>query len=273
MKPNQWLSDKEQVAKEFPLVKDSYYLQELCAHIAAYLRRCPTKVLCLPNGKASKLIFRVKTEAASFDIDPDIAYHDFICKIEQEWLVRFFPQYSIQEEKLEPCTDQEMAVLLEEHAVDELLATQELGYKRTPVRKYGIITKIALMDDRFKLETNEGVFWRLSTIPLSHLLDTLRTLTDPYEKKAFIEAKSTLMNKVGNVTNKTYVLSHTPKQLLNFFKIRRHQLAHCPLKYNSETNHYEWGSFRFRFDSPQLEAECRQLLEPTTQPSIIGIGA
>ena len=274
MKPNQWMMDKAQLLEKFPNFSDQYYLQELCSHLSAYLRRCPVKVLCIDNGKSNKLIFRVKSESESFELDPDIAYHDFIFMVERQWLRQFFPSYEFKDSERVVCTDAEMTSLLENHTVDNLLSKTELGYKEQVTKKFGRITKIALMDDRFKIETNEGSFWRITKLPLSQFLDELRTLEDDREKKQWIDSKSTILNQVKGLTQRSYQLTHTPKQLLNFFRIRKDSMKKYLVTLLPLVDEvYQWGPFLFKFASPQHEAECRQIIgeqswQKTTQPPL-----
>lgn len=260
MNPNAWLTDPVAIQAKLPHCTDVHYAVELCSVLSAYLYRCPVRVRVVAQDKSSQLLFKVKQNEASFNIDPEIAPHDFIFSVEKEWLASFFPSYKVVIQDTASCSEQEMTALLESHSVDELLEKQQLGYKTVTIEKRGVITKIALLDDRFKIVTQDGTYWRIAKFPLSQFMDQLRSIVDEWEKMTFIEQHSKLLNAVRKNSHRTYNLNHTPAQLLSFLLIRKESLQKEPFVALPGPRWFQWGPFVFQFVSQTHMEQGRQII-------------
>lgn len=262
-KHNGWLTDPIELAARFPNVEDQAYLLELTTAVSKHLHRCPIRVTVVDHGLSSSLAFKTKQQMQAFPIDSRIAVYDFIYMVESQWLSKFFPSYSVELEVDELLTADELVSLVEEVPVDALLPSSQGSVVR--LRTYwGRISKIALMDDRFKIETDGGVYWRITKLPLSQFLDQLRGIETDVGRKDYIEANSHIVNRVQNVggTKVHNLLHYTADQTLSFLDIRKEQLAKQPLQALPLEGPYvyQWGQFVFKFISDSHLEKGRQII-------------
>lgn len=266
-KHNGWLTDPIELASRFSNIEDQVYLLELTTAVSKHLHRCPVRVTVVDHGLSSSLAFKVKQQIQAFPVDTRIAVYDFVHLIESQWLSKFFPAYSVKLEVDEPLTTDELAALVEELPVDALLSPSQ-GNKMKLRTYWGKISKIALMDDRFKIETESGVYWRITRLPLSQFLDQLRGIETDLERKDYIEANSHIVNKVQNIggTKIHNLLHYTADQTLSFLEIRKEQLANQPLLALPMEGPYtyQWGQFVFKFISGSHLEMGRQIIGEST---------
>lgn len=184
-KINSWMIDIERIDKYSPSFENKEYLYNLLKHVYGFIIHCPSPLLATYDSKNNKLFINIGSEenTFSFSITNNEDLEEFAKKIEVV-IFPFYPSYFITYPEERRITVDEIAILMEKNKI-----SFDDAYNHTireDKEEKGVITKIFIKEDKFKIYINEDPHLRMSSIPLSVFLRDLRRIGDDYERKAFI---------------------------------------------------------------------------------------
>jgi hypothetical protein len=215
---NKWLIDETFQANQ-KNINDSFYLKLLGDVLYTFLvKKCPVQVKTELNNNSIR--FKIGQEISKdFIIDNSIHPDDFVLKLEQ-WLSKYYPQYSCEVEKLLPLTEEEKTSIFltsEFDNIDKAINKMEKGKSINEIEKM-IITRIILLKDKFKVFINNIPYiYSTRKIKLSKFLSDFRKLNTNEEKKKFFDMYSIKVKRIGS--KPFYFIDRRDDELLSFFKI------------------------------------------------------
>ncbi len=261
-KANWWLTNDAFI--ENNKFEDKYYLKRLCDHINEFLKDIPIPVLTTFDRHHNRIYFTVGDDSNWFRVDKDISFYDYIKQVKR-WLIHFFPQYEVEvEEDVELSEDEVLEKVQSGVDLNELAFMK----KKVLVKEKGIITKIALSQDRFEFMKNKDKSIRMSgdidnILPLSLFLKTLREMKNnkasQKEIRDYIFQNSDETERI-NESNKKIIIDYHPKMMKNFFIIRFSDLKDIPIK-KDINGHYIWDKYEIKFESESSELDCLQYVK------------
>lgn len=255
-KVNQWLLDEAFLEKTG--FHDMFYLQNLCGVLAKYVEKCPVPVISTWDFKNDKIYFILgQTNKYGLKVDVNVSYYDFVTLV-HNWLYRFFPAYECEYKAERPLTPEEIIKEIDagNFSVDDALDVNKI----VDVKEQGVIEKIYITKDEFKININGDLFLRLTTIPISEFLKTIRKIENPNEKRSYIFSYSTGVFKIPSDSTDEIIINYPDKMLYNFFKINVINLFEEPITLIKK-NTYKWGRFKIEFKNESLKNECMAIVE------------
>lgn len=238
------------------MIKDTYYYEKLEDAVKKFIIKSPIPLVYKFYDDRPKFEIKHGSNRRIFDIDYGISYLDYLHLIEKEFY-QFFPRFSCEVEITRNFTEEEILLAVEKGMPFEEAYDKKITEKRKEV---GIIERVYIVDDQFRLNLNGKMTIRQSTkMPLSHLLKRLRQsdLINDNEKKRELILNSSIF--ITEVKNKPIEINYPPRQLLNFFKIYSDDLKKEKLL-ALENNQYQWGKFVVKIESRQLLDEIKIIL-------------
>lgn len=266
---NSWLEDPKFIENMF--FEDKYYLQEYCRYMSQFLRRLPIPVSSTWNYKTKSMDLYVGSQKKSFRISSDIPIYEAGILIDT-WAQQFYPQYTVSIEKERPLTEEEITIGVR----DGLFSLDDAfnQVKKVKHEEFGIITRIHLVQDEFKLTINGESTIRFSKILLSEFLRTLKSLRDePRAMRDFIMENSSVIKTLSPNSNPVEI-SHKGNRMKNFFIVhkdylREHGVSPFDIQGHEDSLIYKSGKFLIRFESPFHRDSCLELLNQESNKLII----
>lgn len=273
-RPNWWLTDKDFLNSL--KYEDKDYLSKLFEDFRkSFLHICPTPVVVKYLTNSNSIEFWIgNNNLGSLPIDNTISTLDF-CVLAKEKCYRFYPSYDSEFEvetelKRSP---QEIVSMMEKNPTLELESLMYYREKRL-VKEHGVIEKVYIKDDQFRIIINNVPQIRHCKIPLSKFLESLRELMakniDTPERgliiKNFIDTHSSVLHEVHFYTDKKKLDIHA-RQYKNFFRINFPYLKGHELIFNEATNTYEWERYIIDFPTKKLEEDCLKIYNQLKEES------
>lgn len=256
MKPNDWLVDETYIAERVKF-EDMEYFHTLTDFIHKQLRIWPIPVITTWDPKGHKIWFTVGiSNKWEFKVDVNFSTHDFMRLVEQS-LRKLFPQFKITETSERNPTAEEVERLLTQGRVDSVDDAFNYKVKESKV-DVGMIERVYLLDDQFRLNRNGKRAMYISTQPLSQFLRTFRTLRRDDEKRAFIIAMSKF---ISEVKDRDVEIKYEGEMLINFFKINRIDLGGVELKIGQDPLKGFWKNYIIHFPSEEVRKQCLLLID------------
>jgi hypothetical protein len=256
---NGWLTDPTFISKV--QYTDKEYLTQLFEQVYKYLTRCPIAVVSSWDHTHKSIYFHVGDNKMAFPVNTDIAYFDYVTQIDM-WLEQFFPSYECEVVQSRPYTQQEIAELVAEGTmtIEEAFKAQKED-RRT---EKGIITRIHVKDDTFKINIDGEDSIRHCDIPATIFIKTLRSNRHmpSNEIRAYIMSNSRFISKVG--VGKLIEVDRDWDKMINFFKIQSKRLYKYPLEPlddGSGLPWYTWYRYKILLQSDSLRKMCVSIYE------------
>jgi hypothetical protein len=257
MRINSWLENEAFISKM--KFNNLYYLETLCFKVAAFLKNIPVPVCATWDNKNKSIYFSIGENKHYIPIDTNIAYYDYITLIDK-WARQFYPQYQVEIDTEIEYTDKEIMGLVSQGVSlnDAILMRKPHSYI-----EIGVIEKIFIKKDEFIFNRNGEREVRMSgkgvssPFPLSKFMEGIRKVSDPNEKKVYIEEHSKSIVPLRD-REKEIVINYSGSQMLNFIKINFEDNKLYPLIPIDEFQ-YHWGIFRVVFESKILRDDCLAL--------------
>lgn len=274
LRPNSWLTDRD----FFNSIKyeDKEYLSKLFEDLRkSFLYICPTPVVTKYNTSLNSIEFWIgHNNLGSIPVDNTFSTLDF-CVLAKEKCYKYYPQYTAtyKIETQVKRSPQEIVKMMED---DPKLELESLMYvtEEVQVVEHGVIEKVYIKDDQFRIIIDNVPQIRHCKIPLSKFLENLRELTvansDNSNKdlviKEFIDLNSSILHEVHFYTDKKKLDIHA-RQYKNFFKINFLYLKQYELTFNQDTNTYEWERYIIDFPTKKLEEDCIKIYNQLKEES------
>jgi hypothetical protein len=256
MEHNKWLEDNDFLnCIDF---NDKYYLLALTKEISNYIKNAPVPMVTSWHKETKSINFLIGQNVKTrFSIDPEIAYKDFITKVEK-WASKYYPQYEIEYEAEEDYSDNEYLNMVREEKIslDDALLRKKTIIKR----EKGIIERIYMREDSFLFNLDGEKSLRISGIPgqtilpLSKFLPALRKIKDDELIKEYIFSHSIESRKFKPKSKKEEI-SYSGYMMRNFFEINFDSLKNEEL-IKVDNRLWEWGDYIIKFESNLLENDC-----------------
>ena len=252
---NAWLTDSLYIKNSG--FQDTYYLESLCYHINSFVKNTPIPVVVELNQKKWGVWFSVGHIRRLFKININYAYYDYITLV-KNWLVRYYPQYSVDYEIEVPLEDNEILSKVKNEGLD-LNDAIHLKKKKS-VKEFAIIEKVMMKEDQFLINKNGKRFLYMSgTIKnpqtISVFKKQLLSIKDDVDKKKFIDENSTLIREFDE--RKEVVIDYQGQQMLNFFRINFKELNSADFEWKQTSPFvYKFGRFVVKFSSQNLMNDC-----------------
>lgn len=258
LNPNEWMIDKQFLSKiNYPNI---YYIKSLGNILYNYLMSIPIPVITTYDPVHKRIYFLVGHEKRYFELDENISYFDFTYLV-NEWLVKFFPKFCVEEEVESGLSDDEIYEKVQEGmSLDDALLIR----KPKMVKDIGIITKIQITNDEFNFLRNKKEYVRITgsldnLMPLSAFLKKFRKIKDEKEKRDFILSNSRELKQLNDIKNEV-IIDYPSKMMMNFFIIRYDKLKNKQINKIID-NIYEWDRFKISFESENLERDCLRYIK------------
>jgi hypothetical protein len=245
--------------------EDKYYLKILCQHLNEFLKDIPVPVLTTFDRNHNRIYFSIGEDSHWLRVSNDISFFDYITQVKR-WVSHYFPQYEVDVEEEIDLSEEEVLEKVQQGADLNELA---LLKKKVIIKEKGIITRIALSQDRFEFVKNGIKTIRMSgdidnILPLSIFLKQLRILKNENAKseqiREFIFKNSEEIERVDD-SNEKIIIDYSPKMMKNFFIIRFADLKDQQIKKNKSTEMYDWGRYSIKFESESSELDCIQYVK------------
>ena len=265
LQPNSWLSDPEFI-KQIKY-EDKEYLSSLFDIFKkSFIFICPVKITAEYDLTRNRIAILTRTGIAGYlDVDRTVNPYDF-CVLAKNLVYSQYPSYHVKYTQ-EIQTPRDPAEIIEVMEKDSGAKLEEIMHKSIPqvVEEAGVIEKVYMKDDQFRIVVNGVPQIRHCKMPVSYFLSDLRHLskkTSPdidIKKKEFIDSNSRILHEVHFYTEKKE-LNIPAYQYKNFFRINFPSLCKHDLIFNTATNKYEWERYIIDFPTVKLKEECIQLL-------------
>ena len=254
MKPNEWLTNDEFLAKL--IFYDKYYITTLTRHLSDFLKNIPVSVITTWDVKHNQIYFTIGDIKQPFKVDVDVSYWDFLYQVEN-WLIQFYPQYDVVIKEERDITEEEILDMKQQHLLQnkEFDLNEALNMKIEYNRpELGVITKIFMLKDEFVINVNNEQTLRRSgslvkPLPLSELLRTLRRTEGSEVIRDYIFKNSVHIRTIEPETTKE--ICYPGKQMLSFCKLHFNELKEFELE-NLERLEYKWENYYIKFESELL---------------------
>lgn len=266
---NSWLDDPKFIENMF--FDDKYYLQEYCRYMSQFLRRLPIPVSSTWDHKIKSMDLYVGSKKKSFRISSDIPIYEAGILIDT-WAQQFYPKYTISIEKERPLTETEITIGIRDGLFSLDDAFNQI--KKAVYKESGVITRIHLVQDEFKLTVNDESTIRFSKILLSKFLQTLKSLRDePRVMRDFIMENSSVI-KVLSPGSSPVEITHKGNRMKNFFIIHKDYLnlngvSPFIVQGQEDSLIYKSGKFLIRFETLFHRDSCLELLKQESNKLVI----
>lgn len=256
MKPNDWLVDETYIAERVKF-ENMEYFRTLTDFIHKQLRIWPVPVITSWDPKGGKIWFTVgMNNKWEFKVDVNYSTHDFMRLVEQS-LRKLFPQFRVTDKTTRAPNAQEVERLLTSNKVAS--ADDAFNYKIIDTQvDEGMIERVYLLDDQFRLIRNGKRGMYISTTPLSQFLRTFRTIKRDDEKRAFISAMSKF---ISEVKDRDVEIKYEGEMLINFFKVNRVDLQGIEMKIGQDPLKGFWKNFIIHFPNEEVRDKCQLLID------------
>lgn len=214
-KRNFWLKDPSFISKIN--YEDKDYLKSVFDIIYPFLFKLPIPVLSTWDYVNNKIFISLgKNTIASIFINNNIAPYDYITLIDK-YLYNYYPSFKTTYLKQIPYDIDEIVEVMKTSKItfDEVVSKKKLQ----EYNEIGVIERIYFTEDStFKLNINNVKQLRLSNIPLTYLLTSLRNIKDNNERKDYILSNSYFIKEL---VDKPIEINYKDEMLLNFIKINK----------------------------------------------------